>query len=587
MVPLSEQTRLRTFDSEVANGATRGGQIRFKMYGRTTMRGRGIGVLLAGVAMVAESTLVTLPAGALSINGYYANNFSDSGASVSQATCELKTNTTCTLRDAITFANQDGSLDFDTIFLSPKAGTYVLDGPNHPLVVTSNSYLSIDGSGPATSIIDGGNTSQVFSLSAGALSISGVTITRGYTTQKGGAIFNSKALTLSNVNVTGNSALLEGGAIFSSGTLSIEGGGLSNNSSINGCGGAVASSGTLTVTRASFVSNESECGGAIQQDPGGPIMVESSLIKSNYVRDYGDGGGFLLNGTATLTNDTIVNNTTTEYGGGLSAVNNANVSLTQSTIANNNAFFGGGGVYLSSTNGHLNLVGNILNGNTQYMGQPSQCLAYYGTFTSTYNVVGSNVDLGCHFVGSGDQNGKSAGLGALAVHGGPTPTEAIPTSSPAFQSVPIGACLPTDARGVARTQTGPHGYCDAGAYEVAAATGPVSCTTISGTAPNAVTLSGCTPKSTTSKSASISSNLIGNAAGAITWHPSSKTSYVVGGWTAKGQGVCAAKYTEEDFSGAVMSGSSTYTHFFDRASIRLCLAANNTVKIAPGSKVAL
>jgi hypothetical protein len=58
---------------------------------------------------------------------------------------------------------------------------------------------------------------------------------------------------------------------------------------------------------------------------------------------------------------------------------------------------------------------------------------------------------------------QSPQLGPLTLQGGPTPTMAIPTTSPAFDVIPPDQCVkPFDQRGVPRPQ-GPR--CDIGAFE--------------------------------------------------------------------------------------------------------------------------
>jgi hypothetical protein len=63
-------------------------------------------------------------------------------------------------------------------------------------------------------------------------------------------------------------------------------------------------------------------------------------------------------------------------------------------------------------------------------------------------------------------------LGDLQANGGPTPTLALGTGSPAIDAVPAGGagCLPADQRGIARPQLA---ACDSGAFELTPAPPPV------------------------------------------------------------------------------------------------------------------
>jgi hypothetical protein len=62
-----------------------------------------------------------------------------------------------------------------------------------------------------------------------------------------------------------------------------------------------------------------------------------------------------------------------------------------------------------------------------------------------------------------DQVIGDALIGALGDNGGPTPTHALLSGSPAIDTAAGGACPATDQRGVTRPQ-GPR--CDVGAFEV-------------------------------------------------------------------------------------------------------------------------
>src|ERR1051326_517059 len=137
----------------------------------------------------------------------------------------------CTLSAAIQEAN--ASHGADTISL--PAGTYTLTiaGRNEDAAATgdldiddssSNSTLTINGAGAATTIIamgngtDGKGLDRVFHIMSNA-AISGVTIRNGHVLDMGGGIYNTSnltsggSLTLTNVVITANSADNDGGGI--------------------------------------------------------------------------------------------------------------------------------------------------------------------------------------------------------------------------------------------------------------------------------------------------------------------------------------------------------------------------------------
>jgi hypothetical protein len=99
----------------------------------------------------------------------------------------------------------------------------------------------------------------------------------------------------------------------------------------------------------------------------------------------------------------------------------------------------------------------------------------------------------------------------------------------------------------------------------------VSCASLSGTATGKVTVGKCSPKAKTNVSVSgASSSLL--TGGTITWAPSGQTSVIQLTVKSPGKGGCAKGNTEEDASGSVTGGSSTYTHIGDAVAIKACFA---------------
>ncbi len=127
-----------------------------------------------------------------------------------------------------------------------------------------------------------------------------------------------------------------------------------------------------------------------------------------------------------------------------------------------------------------------------------------------------------------------------------------------------------------------------------AAGSSVVCKALSGTATTSVTLSKCTPKNALYKSAS---NTVSNlsAGGPLIWSPSNKTTYSNSTFSSPGQGACAAGGMEEDATGQVVKigsdGKKTtakaYTKIGDIESLRLCVAADGTLSLVPGTKADL
>ena len=134
------------------------------------------------------------------------------------------------------------------------AGTYT------ETVIISKT-VSIDGAGQTTTVIDGGASAPVISVTVGSVFISDLMVTNGVTpTGQGGGIFNAATLALARCRVFSNAAEF-GGGIFNTEALSLDTCKVVSNTA--GGGGGVFNSGTLTLTNSTVLSNTAEMGGGI------------------------------------------------------------------------------------------------------------------------------------------------------------------------------------------------------------------------------------------------------------------------------------------------------------------------------------
>ncbi len=221
-----------------------------------------------------------------------------------------------TLREAITFANtQPGasSITFDAgVFAAPQTIT-LSQG-----VLTIGHDLMIGGANTGGVTVSGGNTSRVFNIQSGAVSISNLTISNG----KG----------------VGNYP--------------------------NNAGGGVYNRGTLQLVGCTFANNSSSNGGAIYNDVGHTATLSNCTLSGNS-SDTNGGAIFNGGGTLTISNCTIVGNSTASGGGGLSG--NAGTTIVRnSLIAGNNGKFGPDANATVTSQG-FNLLGkaDMANGFTQ------------------------------------------------------------------------------------------------------------------------------------------------------------------------------------------------------------------------------
>jgi uncharacterized repeat protein (TIGR01451 family)/CSLREA domain-containing protein len=424
--------------------------------------------------------------------GFVVNNTADApDANLADGLCKTAAGE-CTLRAAVQQANSAAFL-LDTITFDvdePLTLTIELDPSNPipsatgPLKITDD--LIITGQGVTRTIIDGHRDPGV----GGVFHI--VSSTRAIITD----------LTVRNGAAGGNNY---GGAIRNEGTLLLRRSAVSASAATSGAG--ITNWGMLTVESSLINGNTAiTSGGGISNlldvgiNPNGGVLdLATSTVSGNAATGtLGSGGGIDNQATARLTNVTISGNTAAQDGGGIRVFANEldtltanNVTITGNTADSDGDGVGtGGGVFDRS--GAVSIANTIIAGNVDRSGKAPDCQGVstqqgYNLVSLGYNLVGDNT--GCAIVGiSGDQVGTSASprnprLGSLRNNGGPTPTRAPLSGSPAINAGssarPGGqgsACAATDQRGLLRPQGA---ACDIGASEAILADLQVSQTTSS------------------------------------------------------------------------------------------------------------
>jgi len=223
------------------------------------------------------------------------NSLADDG----DGTC---TDTKCTLRDAIAFANPGATITFSV------TGTIVL--VQGELLIAKD--LTIDGADASLLRVDGNFSSRDFEIAAGAtVSISGLTMQDGHvstpTVPFGGGIRNFGTLTLTNTVVTGNGVTGEGGGIHNDeGVLTIIVSTISRNFAGNGAG-IMNIEGDVSITNSTVSGNFGGVGGGIQNI--GSMTITNSTIAGNSVGSQGGRGSGIANtGLRTTLINTIVAN---------------------------------------------------------------------------------------------------------------------------------------------------------------------------------------------------------------------------------------------------------------------------------------
>jgi len=308
----------------------------------------------------------------------------------------------------------------DTV--SVPSGTYVLTSAE--LVINKN--IAVQGAGASSTTISGNDARRVFHVQgAGTVaSISGVAVTNGNSSDRGGGVLTEAGteLTLAQVAVTDN---------------------LASDTFFTG-GGGIWSYGKLTVSASTFSGNR-----AIATNLGA----------------FGGGAGIWNQGNMTLVNSTLSGNTAgggAGFGGGgglFTSSSGPSVSIvTNTTFSENEAVNAGstGGNIYNQAPGSTTLKNTIVDRGTA--ASASNC---FGSMTT----AGHNLESAdtCSFNGAGDKKNTDPKLGPLAANGGPTSTSAIGADSPAFNAA--FECPPpaTDQRGITRPQGT---ACDIGAFEL-------------------------------------------------------------------------------------------------------------------------
>lgn len=434
---------------------------------------------LAVPAALLLASLWLVPAHAAAATSYVVNTNAD--APVNDLDCAG--GNTCTLRDAITFANVAGGTNQIT-FASTVTAPIVLSAGT---LTISGQDLTIAGLGTTATVIDGNHASTVFTIITGAtLTLSDATVQHGAaTTTDGGGFNNGGTLNLVNDAVTNNTATAgggfcfpppcagqNGGGIVNGGTLTLSGTTMSGNTATSDGGAIYMPNGTATLSQSSFVGNAAEFGAGVVGEAG-TLTVSQDTFSANNATSWS--GGLWSAGNTVVSNSTFYNNTSgtagAVYGWGAGVLMiGGSLSLVNDTIVDNAATdtAGGLGVYAGSV---ASITNTLIAGNT-----PGNCYSNgAGTFTSSggYN---DDSDSSCALSATRDRHdGTPIVDTALRANGGPTQTLALLPGSPLIDAGSDSACASgaggVDQRGLTRPQ-GAH--CDIGAFEASASTTAVT-----------------------------------------------------------------------------------------------------------------
>jgi hypothetical protein len=346
-------------------------------------------------------------------------------------------------QDASNFAgilNQNGSLTVRNCSIDTNFGVGIGSYVGENLTVSNCTFHNNSSGGilvatPAVGsggVVSVSNCTLTLNTGSGAIASQGGTLNVSncniYTNALG--VGSSGILNLSSCTIQNNNA----GGVNNTGTATIDSSTLSGNSTADG--GGIYNTGTLTITNSTVASNK-----AIGTWTQRIVFVDHSPTMVLVPVTPAVGGGIWNSGTLTVNSCTIAANTA--------------VQTVSPDIGSN-----GGGI--ASTGGTVTVHNTIIAQNQSPTGPDVA-----GTFVSQgYNLIGNGTG-GTGFTAAGDQVGTAAApidprLGPLQDNGGPTPTMALLTGSPAIDGGEKAGSPPTDQRGFPR-QTGP--FIDIGAFE--------------------------------------------------------------------------------------------------------------------------
>jgi hypothetical protein len=319
------------------------------------------------------------------------------------------------LADALPGQN---TITFDpTVFATPQ--TITLTGSQLELSNTSGTQTI---TGPAAGVtVSGGGLSRVFQVDSGVTAtLSGLTISGGYTPGLGGGLYDDGGTaTLTDVTVSGNSAF-EGGGLYSLGgsaTLALTNCTVSGNSAGDEGAGLFSRDGTATLASTKVSGNSASfSGGGLYLEQGTSTLTDC-IVADNVVTEFNGGGLENSSGTTTLIN-TIVSGNSANYGAGVWS--DATTTLINCTATGNSAGINGGGLYNGYLAGLTTLTNCTVSGNFAgheggglYSGISGSTTTLNNTIVAgntnssgANDIVSSGTDSGSHnLIGTGGSGG--------------------------------------------------------------------------------------------------------------------------------------------------------------------------------------
>ena len=253
-----------------------------------------------------------------------------------------------------------------------------------------------------------------------------------------------------------------------------------------------------TYQRSTFINNSLNTNASLPEGHGGAIYhieddfaggtgednieISRSTFVDNVAYKQGGGAWILVRGNGQIINSTFEGNEASTAGsnrvgqGGGLILSNGVIDVVNSTFANNFAMFQGGAIFAGSS-ANVTLANSLFYQNYLDPTHTNPVTSEYQGYHTNRELIngGNNLqyprnkpDFG-HDINNLITSPASAIifldplLGPLADNGGPNPTMALQTGSPAIDAGNAVSCPGTDQRGISRLQGS---ACDIGAFEV-------------------------------------------------------------------------------------------------------------------------
>lgn len=360
------------------------------------------------------------------------------------------------LRQAVLDANAMAGAD-EVTFLPGLTGTIVLTSGEIPIT----DDLTVSGPGAGVLTVSGNNSSRIFQIDDGTarvtdVTVSGLTLTLGFSTGHGGAI-----------RVAGESLTVQDAVISDSRSVGVTSG------VGNGRGGGIAAfNSTLTIERSTLTSGVALFGtlsggpgsGGNLYVSGGSLTMTQSTVSGGFA-NLG-GGVYVTGATVLFQNSTIAGNSAGGFGGlaGGLWMDQSSVDILNSTLSGN-----------SSADGDVHVASGILNLDHAIVanGAPVDLGRDTGTVNAVYSLV-ENPGTAINGINNNNLFGVDPNLGPLTDNGGPTQTLALLSGSPAIDAGNplIPNPPPTDQRGPGFARI-VNGRVDLGSFEVQQTVGTI------------------------------------------------------------------------------------------------------------------